>query len=75
MLAHLPLIAFITLFAITLMIGAGYAVVHHLYFSGRTHRRMPSWLIVLVIMSFLVLPRLDTVYLSTRTAERQAIHE
>ena len=75
MAAQLTLIAFATLFLITLALGLGYAVVHHLYFTGSVRRRMPSWLIVLVLIAFLTLPKLDTLYIASRAAERQAIHE
>jgi hypothetical protein len=75
MAAQLTLIAFATLFVITLALGLGYAIVHRLYFSGGVRRRMPSWLIVLVLIAFLTLPKLDTFYIASRAAERQAIHE
>ena len=75
MAAQLTLIAFATLFVITLALGLGYAVVHRLYFSADVQRRMPSWLIVLVLIVFLTVPKLDTLYIASRAAERQAIHE
>jgi len=75
MATQLTLIVFATLFVITLALGLGYAVVHRLYFSAGVRRRMPNWLIVLVLIAFLTLPKLDTLYLASRSAERQAIHE
>jgi hypothetical protein len=72
---QITLIAFATLFIITLAFGLGYAVIHRLYFAGNVRRRMPSWLIVLVLIAFLTLPKLDMLYLANRGSERQAIHE
>ena len=73
--SNMNLILFITLFAITLASGLGYAVVHCLYLSGAARRRMPTWLIVLILAVLLTVPRLDLNYLATRQSQQQAIHE
>ena len=52
---------------IVLSIVIGLAVIRRLYFNGNgPRRRMPNWLIICVIISFLILPKLDLAYMASR---------
>lgn len=56
-------VAWITLILV-LVLAAALPVIRFLYFvpGSPARRRMPRWLIICVLVSFLVLPQIDTVY-------------
>ena len=57
----------LTLMALTaLFIG----VVQVLYFQPGRRRRMPTWLIVAVLVVFLILPKIDMAYAQTRHQDK-----
>ena len=73
--AHLALEPFLAVFAaglltLTALIALFFGVVQALYFQPGQRRRMPTWLIVAVLVLFLILPKIDMAYAQTRHRDK-----
>ena len=61
----------VLLFAILMITAAG-GLAYAVYFSGHNRRRMPRWLVVVVLMLFLAMPRIDVAYTEALKARKAA---
>ncbi len=70
-LEHLLTVTAAALLIVMLLAGLFLAVIQILYFSpNRPRRRMPSWLIVAVLIAFLIMPKIDTVYALNHSGDK-----